>query len=162
MHIILALTVGLGATLVMDLWLLLREKTLKIPSLNYCFLGRWLLHMPDGIFKHDNIANARPKTGECAVGRVAHYAIGAVLGLALVLIASPNWLQQPTILPALIWGVLTVAAPFFVMQPAFGFGIAAANLPNPTRARIQNLLTHTVFGLGLYLSAWVVKLVLHT
>jgi hypothetical protein len=41
-HILLAITVGLGATLVMDLWLLFRKHALKIPPLNYCFVGRWV------------------------------------------------------------------------------------------------------------------------
>jgi hypothetical protein len=161
-QILLAIAVGLGATLVMDLWLLFRKLALKIPPLNYCFIGRWVLHMPEGIFKHNNIALAPQKPCECIVGRIAHYAIGAMFGLALVLLASPHWLQRPTILPSLLWGVVTVAAPFFVMQPAFGLGIAASKTPNPTQARLHNLLTHTVYGLGLYLSAWTASFFLKT
>jgi hypothetical protein len=57
---------------------------------------------------------------------------------------------------------VTVAAPFFVMQPAFGLGIAASKTPNPTQARLHNLLTHTVYGFGLYLSAWIVSFFLKT
>jgi hypothetical protein len=161
-QILLAIAVGLGATLVMDLWLLVRKHVLKIPPLNYCFIGRWVLHMPEGIFKHNNIALAPQKPWECTVGRIAHYAIGGMFGLALVLLASPQWLQRPTILPSLLWGVVTVAAPFFVMQPAFGLGIAASKTPNPTQARLHNLLTHTVYGFGLYLSAWIVSFFLKT
>ncbi len=153
-HILFGITIGLGATFIMDLWLFLRKQFFKIPSLDYCFLGRWLLHMPNGVFKHANIFTARPKNRECAVGRLAHYTIGAIFGVALVTLASPSWPQAPTILPPLLWGLITVAAPFLLMQPAFGLGIAASKAPNPMQARLQSLLTHAVFGIGLYVCAW--------
>jgi hypothetical protein len=43
--------------------------------------------------------------------------------------------------------------PWLVMQPSFGLGIAASKAPNPTQARLKSLMTHTVFGVGLYLCA---------
>ena len=58
-----------------------------------------------------------------------------------------------TLLPALVVGVVTVVFPFFVMQPGMGFGIAASKAPDPMRARLRSLMTHTVFGIGLYLAA---------
>jgi hypothetical protein len=51
-------------------------------------------------------------------------------------------------------GIGTVAAPFFLMQPGMGAGIAASRTPRPNAARLQSLLTHAVFGLGLYITAW--------
>jgi len=47
-----------------------------------------------------------------------------------------------------------VLVPFFVMQPSFGFGIAASRTPNPTQARLRSLMAHTVFGVGLYVCAF--------
>ena len=41
-----AIAIGIGATLVMDLWNLFLKRAFSIPSLNYCLLGRWLRHMP--------------------------------------------------------------------------------------------------------------------
>jgi hypothetical protein len=61
--------------------------------------------MPEGVVKHDSIATAPRKSWECTVGWLAHYAIEAIFALALVLLASPKWLQQPTILPPLLWGL---------------------------------------------------------
>ena len=157
---LLAIAVGLGATLVMDLWLLVRRRWLRIPPLDYCLVGRWLLHMPGGVFTHASIAAAARKRGECTVGRFAHYGIGALFGVALVLLATPRWLQQPTLAPALLWGVATAAAPLLVMQPAFGLGLAASRTPDPARVRLHNLLTHTVYGVGLYLSGLAVSTLL--
>ena len=147
------IAIGLGATLVMDLWNLFLKRTFSIASLNYCLLGRWLRHMPGGTFRHASITAAPQKPFECTVGRIAHYTIGVVLALAFVVLASGDWLARPTLLPALLYGIATVVFPFFVMQPSFGLGIAASRTPNPTQARLKSLGTHTVFGLGLYVCA---------
>ena len=148
-----AMAIGIGATLAMDLWNLFLKLTFGIPSLNYCFLGRWLLHMPGGTFWHPSIAAAPPKPHECTVGRIAHYTIGVLLALGFVVLTSGDWLARPTLLPALLFGIVTVVFPFFVMQPSFGLGIAASKTPKPMQARLKSLATHAVFGVGLYLSA---------
>jgi hypothetical protein len=152
-HVMLAIAVGLGATLVMDLWTVFLKRTLDTPLPNYCFVGRWLRYMTEGVFRHGSIAAAPQKAGECTVGWIAHYATGVVYALSLVLLASPQWLQTPTLLPAMVLGLATVAIPFFVMQPAFGLGAAASKTPNPTQARLRSLMNHAAFGLGLYISA---------
>jgi DUF2938 family protein len=152
-YVLIAVAVGLGATLVMDLWGIFLKHTFNIPSSNYCLVGRWLRYMPEGIFRHSSIAATPQKPAECAVGWIAHYAIGVMFALALVLLASPQWLRAPTVLPAMILGLATVAFPFFVMQPSLGQGIAASKTPNPTQARLRSLMNHSVFGLGLYISA---------
>jgi hypothetical protein len=145
--------VGLGATLVLDLWNLFLKRTLNIALPNYCLVGRWFRYMPEGIFRHRSIAAAPGKTSECTVGWIAHYGVGAVLALALAALAPSTWLRQPTLLPALLFGVATVAIPFLVMQPCFGVGVASSRSPKPTQARLRSLMTHTVFGFGLFVSA---------
>lgn len=147
-----AVAVGLGATLVMDLWNLFLKRAFAIPSLDYCWLGRWILHMPGGTFRHASIAAAPRRPGECAVGWVAHYSIGAVFGLAFVWLATGAWLERPTLLPALLYGIGTVVFPFLLLQPSFGLGVAASRTPRPRQARLKSLVTHTVFGLGLWLA----------
>jgi hypothetical protein len=71
----------------------------------------------------------------------------------VVVFTSGNWLAQPTVLPALLYGIATVVFPFFIMQPSLGLGIAAAKTPNPMQARLKSLATHFVFGVGLYVCA---------
>ena len=73
-----AVAVGLGATLFMDLWALFLKHAFSIPSANYCLVGRWFCHMPEGTFMHASIANASQKRFECTVGWIAHYVIGVV------------------------------------------------------------------------------------
>jgi DUF2938 family protein len=151
-HILGSIAVGLGATLIMDLWNLFLKRAFAIPSLDYCLLGRWICHMPEGTFRHARIGAAPRKPFECAVGWMAHYSIGVVFALALA-VTLPDWLGRPTILPALLYGIGTVVFPFFVLQPALGLGIASSKAPDPRKARWKSLATHTVFGIGLYLCA---------
>ena len=159
-YIVGSILVGLGATLILDLWALFLKRAFNIPSLNYCLPGRWLLHMPEGKFTHASIAAAQPKHSECTVGWIAHYSIGVVLALGFIVLVSGSWLARPTLLPALLYGIGTVVFPFFLMQPSFGLGVAASRTPNPTLARLKSLVTHTVFGVGLYVSALGVSYVL--
>ena len=159
--ILVPITIGVGATLVMDLWNLVLKRAFSIPSLNYCLLGRWLRHMPDGTLRHASIAAAPQKSLECPVGWIAHYTIGVVFALVFVMSASGDWLARPTVLPALLYGIATVVFPFFIMQPSFGLGVAASRTPNPMRARLKSLVTHSIFGVGLYVGAlgvnWVLR-----
>lgn len=148
-----AIAIGIGATLVMDLWNLFLKRTFRIPSLNYCLLGRWVRHMPEGTLRHPSIAAAPRKPHECMVGWIAHYTIGVMLGLGFVLVASGDWLARPTILPAVLYGIATVVFPFFIMQPSLGLGLASSRTPHPTQARLKSLATHSVFGIGLYVCA---------
>jgi hypothetical protein len=155
-----AVAIGVGASLLMDLWNLFLKLVFGIPSLNYCLLGRWLRQMPSGTFRHANISRARQMPLECMVGWIAHYTIGAGLAVGFLFVVSREWLLQPALLPAVLWGVSTVVCPLFVMQPALGLGVAASKTPNPTQVRVKSLATHTVFGIGLYSCANVLNYLL--
>lgn len=148
--------IGVGATLTFDLWGLFLQHAFKMAPSNICLVGRWLRYMPEGTFLHANIAASRPKNAECSVGWLAHYTIGVVFAFAFVAVAGSGWLEQPTLLPAMFFGVVTVLAPFFIMQPSFGLGFAASKTSHPTQARVRSLMNHTAFGVGLYLFGWLV------
>ena len=144
--------IGAGATLVMDAWALLL-KQFGIPSLNFALLGRWIGHLPRGRWLHESIAKAAPVRGERLLGWAAHYSIG--IGFAALLLAAfgLKWARSPSLLPALLIGVLTVVAPLLILQPALGAGIASRKTPRPLFNCAKSVVTHTVFGVGLYLAA---------
>jgi hypothetical protein len=148
-----AVVVGVGATLFMDLVALLLNRVFGVPLSNYCLVGRWFCHMPAGRFTHASIAAATPKPSECTVGWIAHYAVGVAYALLLFVLVSASWLAHPTLPPPLVFGVGTVLAPFLLMQPSFGLGIAASKAPHPGQARLRSLTAHTAFGVGLYVCA---------
>ena len=144
---------GLGATAVMDLYAWVRRRLFGVALPNYALVGRWIAHLAEGTIRHASIARAQPRRFERAIGWTAHYGIGIGFAGILALAAGPDWFRGPTLLPALLVGIATVAAPFLIMQPAMGAGVAASRTPNPRAARFQSLATHAVFGLGLYLAA---------
>lgn len=156
-----ALIMGIGATLAFDLWGQFLKHAFRIAPSNICLVGRWLLTMPEGILRHSNIASTPRKSAECAMGWIAHYMIGITFAAIFVALAGDNWLRHPTLLPAVLFGIITVLAPFAILQPSFGLGFAASKTPNPAQARVRSLLNHTAFGVGLYFCAsllnWLAK-----
>jgi hypothetical protein len=145
MNAVLALIVtGVGATVVMDVWGVLRKRLFGIPPADYAMVGRWIGHMVYGTLRHDRIGAAVPIPRERIIGWTAHYATGVAFAAGLIWIVGLEWLDRPTLVPALAFGICTVAAPFLLMQPGMGAGLA-----------LQSLITHGVFGFGLWLAAWV-------
>jgi hypothetical protein len=154
-----AIVVGIGGAALMDAWGLLARRALNIQGLDYALLGRWIGHFPRGRFFHERIAAATPVPGERALGWAAHYAIGIGFAVLLLLVWGLDWARSPTLLPPMLVGMGTILAPWLVMQPAMGAGIAASRTPNPGAARLRNLATHAVYGIGLYLTAVALSLV---
>ena len=146
------IVVGIGATGVMDLWLLLLKR-LGVPTGSFALIGRWVGHFAHGSFVHPAIAKAPEVRGELAIGWVTHYVIGVTYAAALVAITGVQWLAEPTWRPAVVFGATTVLAPLLVMQPAMGAGFAASKTPAPVVNCLRSLANHTVFGVGLSLSA---------
>jgi hypothetical protein len=151
--------VGVGATAFMDLWSLVRRSLLGVPLPNYAHVGRWIGHMRHGCFRHDAIGRATPVAHEALVGWSAHYAIGIAFASLLPALRGAAWFGDPTLPPALAVGIGTVLAPFLLMQPGMGAGIAASRTPRPALARVHSLATHAMFGLGLYVTARLIALV---
>jgi hypothetical protein len=144
------LLIGAGATAMTDLWALLRRRLFGMPLPNFGLVGRWIAQMARGRFRPRPIATVPAVRGERAIGWTAHYAIGMTFALLLPAFRGRDWIQHPTPLPALIVGLVTVAAPLFIMQPGMG-------MRPPAAARIQSVITHVMFGLGLYLAGMIVS-----
>ncbi|WP_448547881.1 DUF2938 domain-containing protein [Thalassotalea fusca] len=151
--IINALTIGIGATIIMDIWGILLKHILGIAGLNYALVGRWIGHMRFGQLKHQKIMAATPIKHESLIGWVVHYFTGIVFAIVFVAIVNENWISSPRLLPAMVFGAITVIFPYFVMQPCLGMGLAASKTPAPNIARLKSMITHLIFGSGLYLSA---------
>jgi hypothetical protein len=160
LYILDAVLIGIGATLLIDLWALFLERAFSVRSLDYCLLGRWILYLPQGKIVHQSIGTTPAKPHECKMGWTTHYMIGTGFALIFALLVSESWLSRPTLLPALAFGIATVVMPFFTLQPSLGLGVASSKTPHPNKARLKSLMTHTVFGLGLYMCAALLSTVL--
>lgn len=149
--------IGIGATLLMDIWAIFLNRAFGEGMPNWGMVGRWVAALPSGKVFHRDIGAVAPVAGELPLGWAFHYAVGIVYGIALVLIAGAQWLAAPTFLPAFIWGIVTVAGGWFLLAPGMGAGWAASKRPNPMRVRAMNLVAHTVFALGMYGTALLIR-----
>jgi hypothetical protein len=145
---VMTVGIGIGATVLIDVWNFTLNRLFGVRTLDLCLLGRWIGHMRRGVFRHRGITSAAAQPRECAIGWIAHYGIGVALAGGFVLWRTPSWLAQPTLLPALLYGIATAFFPLFVLQPSLGLAVA-----HPARARLKSLGTHAVYGIGLYLWA---------
>lgn len=148
---------GIGATLVMDLWSFCQKHLLKVPPLNYALVGRWILWLPRGKLCHNTIISTPGIHGELFTGWVFHYLTGIVFAFVPLVLNGSGWLNAPSLTTGLLAGALTLFAPFILLQPALGFGLAASRTPRPWLARMFSAIAHLVFGLGLYIAALVVR-----
>ena len=153
-YLMCTLITGAAATALTDVWGIARKFLFDVPAPDYGVVGRWLAYMARARFRHDSVAALPVIDGERAIGWIAHYLIGVAFAAVLLAIRGPEWIAHPTLAPALLVGIATVGAPLLVMQPAMGLGIAASRTRRPAAARLQSVITHVVFGLGLYAGGW--------
>lgn len=150
--IVIIVLIGAGATAIMDVWLMFLKRK-GVPTSSFALVGRWIGHLANGKFAHASISQAQPIPGELVLGWLTHYAVGIAYAGLFVAIQGIGWILQPSVLPALVFGVGTVVAPLFVMQPAMGAGFAASKTPTPLTNCLRSVANHAVFGIGLYLTA---------
>ena len=147
---------GVGATLLFDLWQRVVALAQSQSAPNWAPVGRWFWHLGRGRVFHDDIGKAVAWEHELALGWAGHYAIGIVYGVVFALIVGPGWMAAPRLLPAWVFGLATLGFGWFLLQPGLGMGWAASRTENPVRVRMLGLAGHTVFGVGLWLTGLLV------
>ena len=150
------LAIGAGATILMDIWAIVLAQFFGQAWPNWAPVGRWFWHLRRGKVFHESIADAEPYAYELALGWISHYAVGILYGVIFAIIMGSAWFAAPTFIPAWIFGIITVGAGWFLLQPGLGIGWAASKTPNPNKVRCLNLISHTVFSLGLYGTALII------
>jgi len=152
-----ALLAGIGATLMMDIWAWLQFKLFSIASLDYALVGRWIGYFFKGKWRHQGMTKSPALFYERPLGWFAHYAIGVVFAAIVLWLLGASWRDENIFVPTMMIGIGSVVVPYFIMQPAFGLGLAGANLPHPWIARLKSLAAHTSFAIGLYISLSILK-----
>jgi hypothetical protein len=142
--------IGVIATIGMDIWSAGVKHLMRLPTADWALAGRWFAHMARGVFVHRNVAESEPVANELVIGWIGHYVTGIVYGLAYLIIVKSLLAATPTLISGLIFGLVTLVAPWCVMQPAMGAGMLASKTPRPGLTRVINLSMHAVFGVSLY------------
>lgn len=147
------LLVGVIATAASDLWQQIQKAVTGIPAGDWPVTGRWVVGFREGRIFDPEVAKRPAIPGEAVVGWSFHYVIGVIYGAVylgfvyLVAHSQPNWVN------GLVFGLVTLAAPFLFMKPAMGGGLFGLKAPNPSNGLFLSITTHAVFGLGLYWGA---------
>ncbi|MBO9475535.1 DUF2938 family protein [Shimia sp. R10_1] len=145
-------SVGLGATVFMDVVAVLRQG-LSGTNGFYCLVGRWIGSLPRSGFAHDDIRKSEAISGEALLGWSAHILMGVVFGVCFVLLFDTTVSSAILGVQSVGFGLGTVLVPWLIFQPLFGWGVAVSNTPDPWRLRLRSVITHGVFGVGLFVSA---------
>ena len=112
-------------------------------------IGRMSVGWAHGRFRYRSPGEIEQVANEKLYGFITHYAIGVGFALAYVLgwdllvggPASPVW--------ALVYGVATTVASFFLVYPSMGLGAFGRRSPEGIRAFLSPLANHFFYGVGL-------------
>ncbi|OOZ41139.1 hypothetical protein BOW53_05275 [Solemya pervernicosa gill symbiont] len=150
-HVIIAITIGLLATALLDVFSILMAKYFGTPKTEWRFIGRWFLLMRKGQFTHGHISKSEQVQGELAFGWFMHYLIGVSWSLIYFFLTYVVRDASPTLLSASLFGVVTLVVPYLILQPALGHGFFAQKHPRPVAMPILSFLSHLTFGQAMYL-----------
>ena len=143
------LIVGVVACIIFDLWQRVFQKLTGIPPSNWAMVGRWGFGlMTNGQLIARDLESQAERKNELAVGWLVHYSVA--IGYAAVY----AWLMRATVLQAelidgLIFGVISVAVPYFFFLPCLGKGMLARLTPNPPLVCGLALMMHSLFGVSI-------------
>lgn len=154
--IFLGALIGFGATVVTDLVGLFRQGLVGVHGF-CCLVGRWLGSLVKIGPSHQDIRQSPPVRFEAALGWAAHVALGLCFGVGFLAVFGEAAVSAPQIWQGVSFGIATVLVPWLIFQPFFGWGLAMSKAPDPWRMRLRGLITHGVFGVGLWVSAWGVQ-----
>jgi len=144
--------VGVAATLTMDVLASASQRAGLTAGAKGQWVGRWYLGMARGHFVHSDIAAAPEQAREKVAALIGHYAIG--IALAALYVVGAGWLGiTPRAVPvALGYGLATCVFPWFLMFPAFGFGLMGLRGPPELMLVRTSVMNHLFYGFGLWWS----------
>lgn len=140
---------GVFGTLAMDFLNHLFSRTGIILKIDIAMIGRMSAGWGKGRFRYSQPGEMEPVDKEFFYGVITHYAIGVALSLPYVLgwhllvggPTSPLW--------ALVYGVMTTVASWFLVYPSMGMGVFGRHSPEGLKAVFSPLANHLFFGAGM-------------
>lgn len=143
------LIAGVLACLVMDTFQRLLFLILNILPSNWGMVGRWTAYtVTRGKVINPKIDTLPAISGETSLGWLVHYLVGVGYALVYLVMQEAGWLDN-SFYSGAIFGIASVAVPWFFFLPAMGKGIMARLTDNPRLVCFLALLNHFVFGLGM-------------
>ncbi|WP_333715581.1 DUF2938 family protein [Pantoea eucrina] len=114
----------------MDIWSLCQQSLFKVLSLQYALVDRFFWGLLRGKVRHNPMFTTPPIQGEGLAGWAIHYLTGIAFAFIPVVLTGAGWYHEPEVFTAVFTAFLTLLAPFMILQPALGFGLAAVRTPD--------------------------------
>ena len=122
MFVIEGIVSGIIATLLFDLFQKSLTFAYGINKAKWELVGRYFIGVSRGKYIQEDLSSETIEKNELFIGYLVHYLIGVIYGLIYVIINS-LFLEQPSLILALIIGFLTVLGSWCLMMPyAFNLG----------------------------------------
>jgi len=147
------LLMGAVATATMDIVSTIARRAHIVTTLPPTLMGRWVAGIFQGQLWHANIEQATPVGRELGIALVTHYGVGCAFAALYLYAASRLGVLPRDAVPAVMFGLATSVFPWLLMFPAMGFGLFGARGPIGTQLFLSSLMSHTAFGIGIYLGA---------
>ena len=144
------LVVGVVANIFTDIYELALEHSLE-KNRDWNLVRRWVANLGRGVFRHDEITDAPTVRFELALGWAFHYLVAFVYAEIYLLFMVAVMEQPASLVSGLVFGAVTVLAPWLILIPGLGGGFFAAKTERPNFIRMASLSVHVVFGGGLFL-----------
>jgi hypothetical protein len=148
---VLAFFGGIIGAVFMDITETYAAKVGITSGVSVALVGRWFLGLLHGRFGHRNILDATPYPHEVRAGWAFHFLIGGG-GVALLYPLFFDFTGLPfprsQLLGGAIFGFATSLLPWFVLLPAFGWGLFGRRGPPGANAWLASTLSHLPYGLG--------------
>lgn len=140
---------GVIGTLAMDLLNNLIARTGVLLKIDVAMIGRMAAGWTRGRFRYGHPDEMERVPNQMVYGYLAHLAIGVVLAVPFVL-CWDFWAGGPASpTGAVIYGIATTAASFFLVYPSMGLGAFGMKSPERIKALITPLANHFFYGVGL-------------
>lgn len=120
-------------------------------GVNIALVGRWFLGLLHGRFAHANILDSGSQPHEVKAGWAFHFLVGGggvALGYPLFFQIAGLPFPANALPGGLLFGLATSLLPWFVLLPAFGWGVFGRYGPPGSNALLASTLSHLPYGLG--------------
>ena len=149
--------IGILTTITMDVLSVTALKLGWIAFLPPRLTGRWFAFVARGQFLHSDIGRVTPINHEMAIAVPMHYVVGITLALLYLLLTSTLGLNPRNLIASLAFALCTNLLPWLLMFPAMGYGWFGTHGPPGTRLFFSSLVTHSFYGVGLWIGVLILS-----
>ena len=155
MFIVQGLISGLIATIIFDLFNQSLNYAYNVNKPKWFLLGRYFIGCTRGKYFRKSLETDNEENNELIWGYGIHYLIGIIYGLFYV-IFNFLFFGYPSLLAAYSFGFITVLGAWcFLMPFAYNLGFFASKSDQQFKILAQNLISHFVFGTGLFIGYYI-------